>query len=88
MSRKRSDIEISADILRVAKGGARKSHIVYRANLNFDIVMRYLDQLRGCGLITGPSGDSRLFRTTERGLKFIDSFESFRDYMKQSDLYS
>ena len=42
MSRKRSSYEISADILKVALRGAKKSHIVYQANLNFSIVKGYL----------------------------------------------
>jgi predicted transcriptional regulator len=36
--KRRSNIEISADILKVALHGAKKSHIVYRANLNFEVV--------------------------------------------------
>ena len=52
MVRKRSEIEILADILRVAESGARKSHIVYKANLNFKIVEGYLNILRN----SGPGG--------------------------------
>ncbi|MHA2313774.1 MAG: winged helix-turn-helix domain-containing protein [Candidatus Hermodarchaeia archaeon] len=43
--KRRSNIEISADILKVALHGAKKSHIVYRANLNFEVVKRYLQRL-------------------------------------------
>ena len=82
LSRKRSDIEISAAILRVARGGARKSHIVYKANLNFKMVKKYLDRLRESGLITGPACGSKVFRTTEKGAKYLDYFEGFKDYMK------
>ena len=34
MSGKRSDVEISAAILKVALNGAKKSHIVFKANLS------------------------------------------------------
>ncbi|MCK5626233.1 hypothetical protein KAI11_05190, partial [Candidatus Bathyarchaeota archaeon] len=40
-NKRRSDLEISADILKVALHGAKKSHIVYRANLNFEVVKKY-----------------------------------------------
>jgi predicted transcriptional regulator len=36
--KRRSNIEISADILKVALHGAKKSHIVYRANRILSIV--------------------------------------------------
>lgn len=83
MSGKRSNIEISADILRVARDGAKKSHIVYKANLNFKLVKTYLDRLREAGLIAGPDGRRRIFTTTERGVKYLDHFEGFRDYIRQ-----
>ena len=35
---RRNDLDICADILKVSKAGAKKTHIVYRANLNFKIV--------------------------------------------------
>ena len=42
---KRNNLDICADILRVSRGGAKKTHIVYRANLNFKIVKGYLTRL-------------------------------------------
>lgn len=51
MSAKRSDIEISAALLGVAMNGAKKSHIIYKANLNFKIGKKYLDRLINSGLL-------------------------------------
>ncbi|MFH0748622.1 MAG: winged helix-turn-helix domain-containing protein [Candidatus Bathyarchaeota archaeon] len=82
MGKKRSDMEILADILRVAKGGAKKSHIVYKANLNFKIVKNYLNILRSSGLIACPEGIDRVFSTTEKGTEYINHFDAFKDYMK------
>ena len=82
MGKKRSEIEILADILRVAMEGAKKSHIVYKANLNFEIVRKYLDILEKSDLIIGPEGRNRIFSTTEKGIKYLNHFEAFRDYMK------
>ena len=75
-SKRRSEIEISADILKVAVAGVKKSHIVYRANLNFEVVKRYLKRLNDAGLIDLPSVESRLFRTTRKGREYIDQFEN------------
>ena len=82
MGKKRSDIEILADILRVANDGAKKSHIVYKANLNFKIVRNYLNILKNSGLITVPEGNSRIFRTTEKGFEYLNHFEAFKNYLK------
>ena len=82
MGKKRSDIEILADILKVANDGAKKSHIVYKANLNFKIVRNYLNILKNSGLIAGPEGRSNLYQTTEKGVEYINHFETFKTLMK------
>lgn len=82
MSKKRSEIEIFADILRVAKCGAKKSHIVYKANLNFRIVKDYLSILEKSGLIIGPQGVNNLFNTTEKGVEYLNHYEEFKDYIE------
>jgi len=79
MSGKRSDIEISADILKVAMDGAKKSHIVYKANLNFQLGKKYLDRLMNAGLIAGSNNGSRLFLTTDKGMKYIKHFEDLKE---------
>jgi predicted transcriptional regulator len=81
MSGKRSDIEISAAILQVAKNGAKKSHIVYKANLNFKIGKKYLDRLIHSGLLKGPTEKNKLFRTTEKGVDYINYFQGLKDYL-------
>jgi predicted transcriptional regulator len=84
MSGKRSDIEISAAILQVARNGAKKSHIVYKANLNFKIGKKYLDRLIHSGLLTGPNGESKVFRTTEKGVDYINYYHGLKDYLRPS----
>lgn len=80
--KRRSNIEISADILKVALHGAKKSHIVYRANLNFEVVKRYLQRLSEAGLINFPSLENRLFQTTRKGEEYIQRYENLDNYMK------
>ena len=83
-SKKRNDVEISADILRVAMTGAKKSHIVYQTNLNFKLLDKYLELLTKNDLITSPS-DNKTFKTTEKGLRYLDHFEGFQKYLKSVD---
>lgn len=74
MVKKRSNLEISADVLRIAKEGAKKSHIVYKANLNFELVNTYLKHLQETGLINFAPDDDHLFKTTSKGVEYINQY--------------
>ena len=71
---RRNDIDICADILRIARVGAKKTHLVYKANLNFEIVKKYLSRLSENRLISSENG---YYITTEEGVKFLDSYQEF-----------
>ena len=79
MSGKRSDIEISADILKVTLKEAKKSHIVYKANLNFQLLRKHLDHLINSGLIAGSGNGSNVFLTTDKGMEYIKHFEDLKE---------
>ncbi|MBC8224186.1 transcriptional regulator [Candidatus Bathyarchaeota archaeon] len=70
---RRNDLDICADILKVSKAGAKKTHIVYRANLNFKIVKKYLSRLIDNGFLMDRS-DNGIFVTTERGSDFLEQY--------------
>jgi predicted transcriptional regulator len=80
MSRKRSKLEITADILRVAVGGAKKSHIVYQANLNFQIIKKYLKDLINSGLLQRPNKGSKLYTTTDKGIQYIKYYDGMKQF--------
>ncbi len=71
---RRNDIDICADILKVARSGAKKTHLVYKANLNFEIVKKYLSRLSENRLISSENGH---YITTEEGVKFLDTYQEF-----------
>lgn len=70
---RRNDLDICADILKVSKAGAKKTHIVYRANLNFKIVKKYLSRLIDNGFLMDGS-DHGIFVTTDRGSDFLEQY--------------
>ena len=80
MSRKRTNLEVSADILKVAIGGAKKSHIVYQANLNFAIIKEYLEHLARSGLLTAPANGSKLYTTTDKGIAFVNYMNGLQQF--------
>jgi predicted transcriptional regulator len=70
---KRNNLDICADILRVSKGGAKKTHLVYQANLNFKIVKKYITELIEKELLE-MNGDR--FYITDKGSEFIERYET------------
>jgi len=70
---RRNDLDICADILQVAKAGAKKTQIVYQANLNFKIVKKYLSRLIDTGMLSDAQ-ENRLYTTTNRGNTFLEQY--------------
>ncbi len=68
----RNNIDITADLLYVAKNGARKTHLVYKANLNFMLIKKYLARLTENGLLESVN---ERFYTTDKGTRFLDQYE-------------
>ena len=69
---KRELIDIYADILRAIGSGARKSRIVYKANLNFNLCKRYLGELLKMGLIEVKTDSPPTWVVTEGGQEFLE----------------
>ena len=78
---RRGRFEIIGEILSLAKEGARKTSIVYRANLNFNVVNKYLTLLAQEGLISPDEGSGEL-KTTEKGLLFLKAYKNFKGVAK------
>lgn len=74
MGNYRTTMDIIADILRVAKGGATRTQIVYRANLNFTIAKKRLDILIKLGYIRV---EGNLFHVTDRTDEFYECYELY-----------
>ena len=69
---RRNKLDISAELLYVAKNGAKKTHLVYKANLNFMLVKKYLARLTENGLLESVN---EIFYTTDKGARFLDQYE-------------
>jgi predicted transcriptional regulator len=77
---RRSNIEIAAEILRIAKKGARKTRIVYGANINFKLLEEYLNKLERAGLIAHNIEENAIIQTTEKGVKCLQYYEGFKNF--------
>jgi len=83
LSQRRNNLEIIAEILRIARRGAKKTRIVYGANLNFKMLREYLRKLEGAGLITISKEDGGLIKTTKKGHEFLQHFYGLKELYLQ-----
>ena len=70
---KRDKLEIIGSILLICKNGAKKTEIIYKANLNFKNGEAYLQWLIDRKLITK---EGKLFKTTPKGAKLLSDLQS------------
>lgn len=76
MGKYRNRIEIVADILRTVLDGACKTHIMYKCNLSYKLLSRYLRDVLKAELIC-VEGHGNGYVVTEKGKLFLKKFESY-----------
>jgi len=76
----RSRIRIAADILEIAKGGSRKTKIMYLGNLSFDLLQKYLGMLVNHGLIEVVADPTKTYTATEKGRRFLEDYQELQKY--------
>jgi predicted transcriptional regulator len=80
----RDFFDIMAEMLIVCQNGAKKTHIMYKANLSYKMLQRYMRVILEAGLVK-RSSDDRCFRTTPKGDSFAIDYEDFK---KLGELYA
>lgn len=81
LTKYRNKVEIVADILNIARDGAKKTHIIYRGNLSFKLANIYLGVVMKAGLIRFD-GDNGHYVLTEKGRRFLGKFYKYSRYAK------
>ena len=74
-------MEIVANLLTIAKTGALKTHLMYKANLSYLMVTEYLNFLCGSGLVRetlDEEGTTKLYQTTSKGNKYLEVYDSLQ----------
>jgi len=83
----RDRIEITANILEIAKDGSRKTRIMYLGNLSFDLVQKYLSQLEQLNLVevkSTPNGE-KMYYITQKGERFLADFRELQKHAEIAD---
>ncbi len=83
--RYRSKLRIIADILQTIRdegGLTGPTKILYGANLSYDRLMKYLDELKALGLVSEDRGedDRVLYRITSKGISFLVEFKKIKEF--------
>ena len=87
MNRRRSNIEIIAEMLRIGENGAGKTKIMYNANLSYTQIQKYLGFLMGQGFIDKMEigNPSVTYQVTENGLKLLEGINSLMEMLGLDD---
>jgi len=87
VNRRRSDIEIIADMLKIGENGAGKTKIMYNANMSYSQIQKYLGYLTGQGFIDKMKmgNPSVTYQITDSGLKLLQLISSLKEMLGLDD---
>ena len=87
VNRRRSDIEIIADMLEVGENGAGKTQIMYGANMSYSQIQKYLGYLMAQGFIDKMKmgNPSVTYKVTDNGLKLLELIGSIKEMLGLDD---
>jgi len=90
VNRRRSDIEIIADMLKVGENGAGKTKIMYNANMSYSQIQKYIGYLISQGLIEKMEigNPSVTYHVTDSGLRLLRLIDSVKEMLGLDDDYS
>ena len=78
----RNRLGIVAIILTIAKNGALKTHLMYRANLSYTMLRDYLKFLKDNELLAESHYSEEkvtIYRTTDKGNRFLESYVALKE---------
>jgi predicted transcriptional regulator len=79
----RTRVEILGSILKVARNGTLKTHIMYKANLSHRQLEKYLTFLEEKDLLReflDEESGTRLYQVTEKGMEFLKDYTRLSGY--------
>lgn len=76
----RSKLDIIADILRVINRGAKKTQVMYQANLSYKLLTKYLTHVMNAGLVRFERA-TNCYVLTSKGSEFL---ARYREYSRRN----
>jgi len=86
MERRRSSVEVIADILRLGQAG--KTEIMYSANMSYFQLQKYLKYLIKLGLIDKviANDPNATYRVTQKGLELLKSIDGVLEVLNFKEI--
>jgi predicted transcriptional regulator len=83
MVRRRGEIEVLIDVLSAALDDVKVTHLMYRANLSYSTLRKYLSGALDKGLICKlHNGDgSSVYRITDEGKLLLEKLRDIKDHL-------
>ncbi|MFQ6081190.1 MAG: winged helix-turn-helix domain-containing protein [Candidatus Bathyarchaeia archaeon] len=81
----RNSLEIMAEILSLCKQPRIKTKVMYRTNLSWQTLQKYLFQLQSQGLLKVHYSTTR-YATTQKGLKFLEKWRELVELFSSEPL--
>ena len=72
----RDRLDIIADILAVVSREAKKTQIMYQANLSYKVLQRYLTEIVDAALISFQDGN-QMYLLTGKGHQYLDAYKEY-----------
>ncbi len=85
-SKRRDKLSIIAEILEIAKDGALKTQIMYKANLSFAQLNDYVKFMLKTGLINKFRANGKdVYEATNKGLEFVQRHFELTELLKENE---
>jgi predicted transcriptional regulator len=72
----RDKLDIIADILHVASSDAKKTQIMYQANLSYKVLQRYLKEIIEASLIRFETSNQS-YMLTSKGAEYLQAYKQY-----------
>lgn len=84
LQKRRDKLVIMADILQIARKGALKTQILYKANLSFEQLKQYLNVLTASNMLRKTRRKQReIYEATPKGLEFLKTHQEIMDFLNR-----
>ncbi|MFC1487520.1 winged helix-turn-helix domain-containing protein [Thermoproteota archaeon] len=78
ITKKKNEVKVVAEILRVAAKGSDEGEIMDRCKLDTMSVENYLSALAKLSMLTIDDENEEQYRTTKKGLEFLNTYHRLR----------
>ncbi len=84
MGQRRGEVQILIDILSITLKGVKVTHLMYKANLSYSTLRKYLSAMSKQGLIVRIYNEEEIavYRATEKGKLALDKLKEINNVLR------